>query len=41
MPGKTPSEILIGCNKDLSKANASLEDKLKELEDAAGGDLSE
>ena len=41
VPGKTPSEILIGCNKDLSKANASLEDKLKELEDAAGGDLSE
>ena len=41
VPGKTPSEILIGCNRDLGKANGAIEDKLKELEDAAGGDLSE
>jgi hypothetical protein len=37
VPGKTPAEILIACNKDLAKANAALEEKLKELEDAAGG----
>src|SRR5438128_760123 len=35
--GKTPGEILIGCNRELGRANAALEDKLKELEDAAGG----
>ncbi|HYV67690.1 MAG TPA: FHA domain-containing protein [Myxococcales bacterium] len=41
VPGKTPSEILVGCNRDLGKANGALEEKLKELEDAAGGDVSE
>jgi hypothetical protein len=39
--GKTPGEILVGCNRDLGRANAALEDKLKELEDAAGGDSPE
>jgi hypothetical protein len=40
--GKTPSEILVGCNRDLGRANAALEDKLKELEDvAAGGESAE
>jgi len=37
VPGKTPAEILIACNKDLAKANAALEERLKELEDAAAG----
>jgi FHA domain len=37
VPGKTPSEILIGCNRDLGKTNAAIEEKLKELEDVAGG----
>jgi len=37
VPGKTPGEILIGCNRELGRANAALEDKLKELEDVAGG----
>jgi len=36
VPGKTPSEILIACNRELGRANAALEDKLKELEDVAG-----
>jgi hypothetical protein len=37
VPGKTPGEIMVACNKDLAKANAALEEKLKDLEQAAGG----
>ena len=37
VPGKTPSEVLIGCNRELGRANGAIEDKLKELEDMAGG----
>lgn len=37
VPGKTPADILVACNKDLAKANAALEEKLKNLEDTAGG----
>ena len=42
VPGKTPSEILIACNRELGRANAALEEKLKDLEDvAAGGESPE
>jgi len=42
VPGKPPSEILIGCNRELGRANAALEEKLKDLEDvAAGGESPE
>jgi pSer/pThr/pTyr-binding forkhead associated (FHA) protein len=36
VPGKTPGDILIGCNRELGRTNAAIEDKLKDLEDAAG-----
>jgi len=36
VPGKTPAEVLVACNKDLARANAAVEEKLKDLEDAAG-----
>jgi hypothetical protein len=36
VPGKTPGEVLVSCNKDLVKANSALDEKLKDLEEAAG-----
>jgi FHA domain len=37
VPGRNPGEIMVACTKDLTKANAALEEKLKDLEEAAGG----
>jgi pSer/pThr/pTyr-binding forkhead associated (FHA) protein len=37
VPGKTPAEIMVACNRDVAKTNAAVEEKLKDLEDAAGG----
>jgi hypothetical protein len=36
VPGKTPAEVLVACNKDLAKANGAVEEKLKDLEEATG-----
>jgi hypothetical protein len=36
VPGKTPAEVLVACNKDLASANTAIEEKLKDLEQAAG-----
>jgi len=40
VPGKSPQEVLVSCNRNFDKAKAAVEDKLKELEEAAGGDAS-
>jgi hypothetical protein len=37
VPGKTAGEVMVACNRDLAKASSTLEEKLKELEEAAGG----
>jgi hypothetical protein len=37
VPGKSPGDIMVACNKDLARANPALEEKLKTLAEAAGG----
>jgi hypothetical protein len=36
VPGKTPAEVLVSCNKDLASANTAIEEKLKDLEESTG-----
>jgi predicted component of type VI protein secretion system len=38
---KTASEVLVSCNKSFDKAKGSVEEKLKELDDVAGGGTGE
>ena len=40
VPGKSPQDVLVSCSRNFDKAKGAVEDKLKELEEAAGGDAS-
>jgi flagellar motility protein MotE (MotC chaperone) len=37
VPGKSAQEVLVGCNRSFDRAKGAVEDKLKELDEIAGG----